>query len=137
MSPTTTVLVCVLMWGISTFLNKLAVEQMPAFLMQITAGFIYIIFMPTAYLFVMNKGYKWSSYGIALTLIATAISVSANILLYMSMKGNSNAGASTMLVSLYPVITLFLSILLLHEQITLYKVLGTIAMIIGTVFLCM
>lgn len=132
------IFLCIILWGISTFLNRLSVERISPILLQGIVGMAYMFFIPIALKLagVTNPiTYKWSYYSIALTVTATLLSIGANIILYMSLKGSSTTGASTMLISLYPLVTLILSALFLNEQFTALKIAGVITMIIGAVLL--
>ena len=131
------IFLCIIFWGISTFLNRLAVEKMPAPVMQAIVGFIYLFYIPIALkLSNINPfNYNWSISSVCLTAIATCISIVANILLYSSLKGNAHTGASTMLIALYPVVTLILSAIFLHEHFSNIKIAGVVAMIVGTILL--
>lgn len=131
------IFLCIILWGVGTFLNRLSVERMPSSLMQVVVAIGYVLFIPIAIKLgeYTNPGYKWSLYSVLLTLLATAISISANIFLYLSLKGNNNSGASTMLISLYPTVTMILSVIFLHEQLTYNKIIGVIMMVIGAIFL--
>lgn len=131
-------ILCILLWGIGTFLNRLSVEHLPPLMMQVIVGLVFIVYMPLAFRLqgVTNPlTYDWSYYSIALTVVATIFSIGANVLLYMSLKGSNSTGSSTMLISLYPVVTLLLSYMFLHEQFTLTKVLGVVTMIGGAILL--
>ena len=126
------------MWGISTFLNRLSVERISPILLQSIVGMAYMLFIPIALRLsgISNPlDYKWSYYSVALTVTATSLSIGANIILYMSLKGSSTTGASTMLISLYPLVTLILSALFLNEQFTAMKILGIVTMVIGAILL--
>lgn len=132
------IFICILLWGLSTFLNRLSVERISPILLQSIVGMAYVLFIPIALRIsgVSNPlTYKWSYYSIALTATATLLSIGANIILYMSLKGSSTTGASTMLISLYPVVTLILSALFLNEQFTVLKIFGVITMVVGAVLL--
>lgn len=129
-------LLCAIIWGISTFLNRLSVEKMSPFFMQIIVGIGYMLFIPIAFKMAQNTPQtKWCLQSVILTSIATILSIGANVLLYFSLKGSKNTGSSTMIVSLYPAITLILSIIFLHEKITLMKLIGIITMIVGGMLL--
>lgn len=126
------------MWGISTFLNRLSVERISPILLQSIVGMAYVFFIPIALRLagVSNPlNYKWSYYSVALTATATMLSIGANIILYMSLKGSATTGSSTMLISLYPIVTLLLSVLFLNEHFTPLKILGVIAMVLGAILL--
>lgn len=128
------ILVCILLWGVSSFLNRLSVERMPPLLMQVIVGSVFFFYIPVALrLTGINNPlhYKWSSYSVVLTVFATLCSITANILLYTSLKGNSTSGSATMMVSLYPIVTFILSIFILHEQFSILKILGVFVMLAG------
>jgi len=128
------IFLCILLWGISSFLNRLSVERMPPLLMQVIVGSVFFFYIPVALkLTGVNNPlhYKWSWYSVTLTTIATLCSISANILLYTSIKGSNTSGSSTMMVSLYPIVTFILSIFILHEQFSMMKIIGVIVMLAG------
>lgn len=132
------IILCILMWGISTFLNRLSVERISPILLQSIVGMAYMLFIPIALRLsgISNPlHYKWSYYSVALTVTATLLSIGANIILYMSLKGSSTTGASTMLISLYPLVTLILSALFLNEQFTVMKIIGIVTMVTGAILL--
>jgi drug/metabolite transporter (DMT)-like permease len=105
-------------------------------IMQLITGIVFILCIP---MFIKMSGgwsnIKWSGYSIALTSCATMLSISANILLYTSLRGSQTTGATAMLISLYPVVTLLLSAVFLNEQFSLLKVIGIICMIGGAIML--
>jgi transporter family protein len=130
------ILLCSIIWGFTTFLNKISVDKMSPLLMQIIVGICYIIFIPIA---VRLSGgisnIKWSTQSVLITVFCTILSIFANTALYFSLKGNNHAGRSSMIISLYPVITLLLSVIFLKECITLTKLIGIILMIMGAIIL--
>lgn len=128
------ILLCILLWGISSFLNRLSVERMPPLLMQVIVGSVFFFYIPVALrLTGINNplNYKWSVYSVVLTVFATMCSITANILLYTSIKGSNTSGSSTMMVALYPIVTFILSIFILHEQFSIMKIIGVIVMLAG------
>ena len=134
------ILLCVLLWGISAFLNRLSVERMPPLLMQVIVGSVFLFYIPVA-LKLTGEGfhnplhYKWSTYSVCMTALATCCSIAANVLLYTSLKGDNQSGASTMMISLYPVVTMILSIFILHQHFSVWKLVGVATMLIGTYLL--
>lgn len=132
------ILVCVLLWGISAFLNRLSVERMPPLLMQVIVGSVFFFYIPVALrLTGVNNPlhYKWSVYSIVCTIAATMCSITANVLLYTSLKGNNHSGTDTMMISLYPVVTLILSVFILHQHFTVWKIVGVVTMLVGAYIL--
>jgi drug/metabolite transporter (DMT)-like permease len=132
------ILLCVLLWGISAFLNRLSVEKMPPLLMQVIVGSVFFFYIPVALrLTGINNplNYKWSPYSIALTAVATLCSITANVLMYTSLKGSDHSGSSQMMICLYPIVTLILSIFILHEHLTPFKFIGVAVMLAGAYML--
>lgn len=132
------ILLCILLWGVSSFLNRLSVERMPPLLMQVIVGSVFFFYIPVALrLTGVNNPlhYKWSAYSVILTVFATFCSITANILLYTSLKGSNHSGSSTMMISLYPVVTLILSVFILHEHFTPWKIAGVVTMLAGAYML--
>lgn len=131
-------LTCIILWGISTFLNRLSVERVSPLLLQSIVGFTYICYIPIALKLAGNinpLNVKWSYSSVALTLIATCLSIIANLLLYNYLKGNTHTGSSAMFISLYPIVTLILSIIFLNEHFSMLKIFGVIVMIVGAYLL--
>jgi drug/metabolite transporter (DMT)-like permease len=109
---------------------------MAPIVMQIVVGLGFLLYMPLA--IHMSGGWhqiKWSATSVALTLTATTLSILGNIIFYTHLRGSNHTGAMTMLLCLYPVVTLTLSVIFLHETFTALKVIGILAMIVGTVCL--
>jgi len=130
------ILLCILLWGVSSFLNRLSVERMPPLLMQVIVGSVFFFYIPVA-LKLTGEGfhnplhYKWSPYSVILTVIATLCSIGANVLLYTSLKGDNQSGVSSMMISLYPVVTLILSVFILHQHFSIWKFVGVAVMLLG------
>lgn len=132
------IILCILLWGLSAFLNRLAVEKLPPLLMQVVVGLVFIFYIPVALKMsgVDNPfNYKWSVYSIVLTGIATLLSIASNVMLYMTVKGSNSSGSTNMMVSLYPLVTLILTVIFLHEQLSFGKIMGVLAMIGGACLL--
>jgi drug/metabolite transporter (DMT)-like permease len=132
------IFLCVILWGISTFLNRLSVETASPLVLQIIVGFGYVLYLPIA-LKISGVGnpleYRWSTHSLILTACATVCSILANVMLYGYLKGSNQTGAHTMLLSLYPVVTLLLSAVFLHEHFNITRVLGVMTMIVGAILL--
>lgn len=136
MNGNLSLLLCVLLWGTTTFLQRLSADRMSPIVMQIIVALGFALYVPLA--FKMEGGFnniKWSGISIIITLIATFLSILGNIIFYTVIRGSNHTGAQSMWLCLYPVITLVLSVIFLHETFTTLKVIGIIAMIAGTICL--
>jgi drug/metabolite transporter (DMT)-like permease len=127
---------CALIWGITTFMQKLSADKMSPVLMQIIIGAAFLIFIPFAIKVEGGLGnLKWNAISIALSFIAAFLSITANIIMYSALSNNKNTGSSVMLIALYPVVTLLLSAIFLQEQFSPGKIVGVLAMIGGALLL--
>lgn len=136
MSPNFLLVICIFIWGVTTFLQKLSADKMSPALMQIIIGIAFIACTP---IFIRLGGgfgnLKWNATSIAITFFASLLSITANILMYTALSNNKNTGASAMLISLYPAVTLILSAIFLGEQFSWGKVAGVLAMVSGACLL--
>lgn len=130
------ILLCAFILGFITFIQRLSADRMDPIVMQIVVGLAFIVYIPLA---VHMQGglsnIKWSMFSIAITLIATFLVIFNNIIFYSFIRSGNNTGSTTMLLCLYPVVTLLFSVIFLHETLSLSKIIGIISMIIGTIFL--
>jgi drug/metabolite transporter (DMT)-like permease len=129
-------LLCVFLWGTTTFLQRLSADHMNPIVMQIVVALGFLLYVPFGIWHVGGwSNIKWSGLSICLTLVATIMSIVGNIVFYNVLRTSNSTGAMSMLLCLYPVWTLILSATFLHETFSVNKIVGIIAMIVGTVFL--
>src|ERR1700722_12724574 len=130
------IFICIFIWGLSTFLQKLSADKMSPVLMQVIIGLTFVAFIPFA--IHMQGGLnscKWNTTSIILSLTAAALSITGNVLMYSTLSNNKHTGSTVMMISLYPVITLLLSAIFLHEQFSIGKIIGVAVMIFGSCLL--
>lgn len=136
MSNNVLLILCACIWGLTTFMQKLASDKMSPLLMQVVVGTAFIFLIP---FFIRVEGglghLKWNATSIIITFVAAIFSITANIMMYTALSNNKNTGSSMMLVSLYPVVTLLLSAIFLHEQFSTGKIIGILTMIVGAFLL--
>jgi drug/metabolite transporter (DMT)-like permease len=136
MAPNFLLVICVFIWGTTTFMQKLSADKMSPVLMQVIIGVAFFIFVPLA---IWQQGglhnLKWNTTSVILSFVAAFMSIGANILMYSALSNNKHTGASAMVISLYPAITLMLSAIFLHEQFSTGKMLGFLTMIAGACLL--
>jgi drug/metabolite transporter (DMT)-like permease len=136
MNPNILLIMCVFIWGLTTFMQKLSADNMSPILMQIIIGVAFFFFVPVA---IIQQGgishLKWNATSVVLSFVAAFLSILANILMYSALSNNKQTGSSAMLISLYPAVTLILSAIFLHEQFSPGKIMGVLAMIGGACLL--
>lgn len=129
-------LLCVLIWGTTTFMQKLSADKMSPMLMQLVIGVAFIAFAPIA--IKMEGGInnlKWNTTSVILSFVASILAIIANVLMYSALSNNKHSGSSTMIIALYPVVTLLLSAIFLHEQFSIPKIIGCVTMVVGALIL--
>jgi drug/metabolite transporter (DMT)-like permease len=136
MNPNLLLVLCVFIWGVTTFMQKLSADKMSPVLMQVIIGVAFLVAIPIA---IKLEGgvsnLKWNIQSIVLTFFAALMSITANVLMYTALSNNKHTGSSVMLIALYPAITLILSAFFLHEQFSIGKILGFLTMIGGACML--
>lgn len=129
-------ILCALIWGCTTFMQKLSADKMSPILMQMIIGVAFFVFIPFA---IWQQGgfsnMKWNTTSIILSFVAAFMSIGANILMYSALSNNKHTGSDAMLISLYPAVTLVLSAIFLHEHFSTGKIIGFLAMLGGAALL--
>lgn len=116
---------CIILFGISTFFRKLAMDRMHPFQFQIIAGVIYMITIPIWIWIWMSSNKSSMQYNISGILFATiciALYTVGVVLFGFLLKNSNNTGIVASMLSLNPIITLALSYLFLGEVLTTAKV---------------
>jgi drug/metabolite transporter (DMT)-like permease len=110
-------------WVPWTFVSKLGSEQIPATTMQYLFNWGSI---PVGLGFLMKQRFRIekSPKGIAFGLTVGILSAIGQLALFAAFRYSSNASVVTVLTSLYPLVTVVLAVIVLHERLTKAQVLG-------------
>lgn len=128
------IFVCILLYGISNFLNRLSVEHMSPLLIPSIVMVVYMFYAGATHYFIPSR-FVWTWQSVGLTALAAVLSITASVLLFTILKGNKNSGSLVSLTTLHPIITLLLCSIILHEKISVYTYMGIILMIIGVILI--
>lgn len=124
-------IICIVVWGIWGFAEKQAITYMTPVSAMVVAnivwGLVGLLLLISQPVHLTVKGVSWSAISVLCTALATFI-----FLKQMQVQEASTVIAVT---SAYPLVTMMLCVIFLHEKVTLYKVLGTIAIILGVTLL--
>lgn len=115
----------VLAWGAWAVLSKLASSEIPAESLQ----FLFTVgTLPVAVALLVARRFKVepSPRGISFSVANGVVSAIGILALFAAFRSGSNTGVITVTTSLYPVITVVLAILILHEQLTKVQTLGLV-----------
>src|ERR1700734_2861708 len=114
MPPAFYIIASILGWGAGSFLYKLASNTLAPIMISTIALLLYIVLMPFIWFFVrFDHSVTWSGVGYAL---AGSLGMCIGTLGFSyALKAGGSAGATTILCSLYPALTLALSMIFLKE----------------------
>lgn len=124
----------ILLFGISVFFRKLAVDRIHPYQLQIVAGAVYAIEIPVwLYLLSKNNISGYNTSGVIYGALCIATYVVAAVLFGMLLKSSNSAGQSTILVALNPIVTLVLSMMFLGETLTVKKFVACLLALCGLI----
>ena len=122
-------------WGLSVFFDKLAANRMGT-----KGAFIYIISaLPTivVLLFYLFWGYKLGNFdrmGVFWVFVSSILNI-ISLFFYYLVFTKTEASWAVAVTALYPVCTIILAWIFLHETITLTKIIGIVLAMAALVFL--
>jgi len=116
---------CLACWGPFAFCAKLGSREIPATGMQ----FLFTLGgLPVAFVVFAARRFKLekSAKGISFGLIVGILSAIGTLALFAAYRTGSNAAVITAATSLYPMVTVILAVLILHERLTRDQIIGLI-----------
>lgn len=116
---------CVLCWGAWAFLSKLGSREIPPEAMQFlfTIGTLPVC---VALLFARRFRLEKSSKGILCGILNGILSGIGGLTLFAAYHTNGNTALITCATALYPMLTVLLAVLILHERLRAAQMLGLI-----------
>jgi bacterial/archaeal transporter family protein len=129
--PTATLCAAVvILWGLWGFFGKLALERsMPPqaiFLVEAAVGLFMAILFAVSPVNPRPGNGSWSIYG-----VFSGAALAVGILLYYLALQRQSAGIVVVVTSTYPIVTVFLSYLLLKERLVSIQYAGVALVIVG------
>ncbi len=128
--PAIVVLVC---WGIAGLLQKLSTNHLSAetALVWLTVGF----FLLDPWLYPRESILTYSSRSLVFALLSSLLNALGGWALLAAMKNGGRASIVVPFTALYPLVTVCLAPLLLHESVTLHQGVGVACALIAVVLL--
>ncbi|MDF2953319.1 MAG: Riboflavin transporter RibN [Thermodesulfobacterium sp.] len=126
----------IIFWGVSPVIEKFGlkdVQPLPALFIRTLAALIGI-FLALLLSSSVNLS-SLNSKNIGMLSLSGIIGGFLGMFTYFSLLKAKNASQIVPLTSTYPLIATLLAVLFLKEELTLYKILGTIFVVIGIYFL--
>lgn len=130
------ILIAILGWAFWAFAAKIVATKLHPMYMQLSSYIIGFCCIPIYLILLKNDKpvqFNWS--GFAWAVAGGASGVAAYLAYVYSLKTYDAGTVSVLVSSTYPALTLILAIIFLGEQITLFKILGVVSILLGVVFL--
>lgn len=118
------ILLSILGWGVGAIFYKMANMHLHPLMVSMVITSVYVLATPIAFLFVkFDTSFNWT--GVSYAVIGALCVAIASIASFYALR-TGGAGEVTVLTSLYPGLTLLLSVIFLGEEMTLRKTAGII-----------
>ncbi len=133
MQLTYLIILTIVGWGVGSFFYKPANDQMHPFMVTTIATCMYVILTPLTFFFVkFDKTVTWP--GVTYALLGAIMMGIGSLAYYFALK-KGGVGEIAAITSLYPALTLALSMIFFHEELTWRKGIGIGLALISAVVL--
>ena len=120
------ILTSILGWGVGSFLYKLATNSNAHPLMISTIALcMYVVLMPLLWIFVKFDR-AISLNGVLYTLAGSLFMCIGTLGFSYALRSGGEAGRTSIITSMYPALTLLLSVIFLHEGLSVKKIIGCV-----------
>jgi drug/metabolite transporter (DMT)-like permease len=130
-------LVSVTLFGISSFLNRLAADKINPYYIHVVASSTGLILIPLhLYLAQTTKqDVIFNTAGVLLTFSSAILSIVGSLIFMFAIRKVQNVGSLSMILSLYPSIGLILAVIFLHEKIKMQQIIAFALMVTGAMMM--
>ena len=129
------ILFSILGWGGGSVFYKLANNNVAPLMVTAIVTSVYVLLTPLTFLFI-KFDHTINFAGVMYSILGAACMCVGSLGYFYALKAGGAAGETTLMTSMYPVLTLILSSIFLHESLSITKIIGSIFAILGLVFLC-
>lgn len=124
----------IVLFGVSVFFRKLAIDRIHPYQLQIVAGAVYAIEIPI-WLYLISKsnitGYNTT--GVIFAALCIVTYVIAAVMFGLLLKSSNSTGQLTVMIAMNPIVTFLLSILFLGEDLTTKKLIASLLALSGLI----
>lgn len=136
MSATWWIIISIIGWGIGSVFYKLAGDNLHPFMVSAVVSCLFAVLTPLVFwLIPFDKTIHWN--GVAYALVGGLFMCVGSMGYLFAMKNGVPVGRATILTSLYPILTLIISVFLFKEQIDFKKGIGIALAVLGFVLINM
>lgn len=121
------VIICIVLYGVSTFFKRLGLNNLHPYQLLLIAGICYGILIPV-WLWLIRTDVQtapsYSTQSIIFVIIYAIINVAAGLVFSFLLKNSNSPGTLVAIINLSSLITFVLSYLFLNEQISTTKIIA-------------
>jgi len=128
------ILASILGWGIGSFLMKYATGQLHPIVISAISLSLYMVLLPLLWAF-MKFDHTINTTGIVYALLASLFMCIGSLGFSYALRSGGPVGQVTILSTLYPALTLLLSMIFLGETLSVKKGIGVVLAVISFIFL--
>lgn len=127
---------CIICWSAWAVVEKVGTRHVSPLMMQVIGAYAYSALAPILFLYMKATGAPtvWNHQGVAWTVIACILATIASLAFQVAIQ-REHVHLVVGFTSTYPVLTFLLCALVLGEPVTLRKMFGIVAVVVGTVLL--
>jgi drug/metabolite transporter (DMT)-like permease len=114
-------MIAILCWGIGSLFQKPASDKLDIVVIGIIESIIYVITIPFQ-IWLLKPNYNWNWGGAAYAAFGALLMTTGSVAYFFLLKRGGGAGEITTMTSLYPVVTVILSIAFLGEAISFRRI---------------
>lgn len=116
----------IVLFGVSAFFRKLAVDKISPYQLQLYSSLIYSALIPFWIYTIKanNIEFNYDSTAIVFSLVAVLTNVAGAIFFGRLLQQSQNIGSLTVIIAINPIVTFGLSMMFLGEVLTLKKVIA-------------
>jgi bacterial/archaeal transporter family protein len=124
----------IILYGLWAFLDKIAVDRINSYAVQIITSIVSIVTAPILYYLIPKDNRNFDLSGSMFACGGALAAISATVL-YLTAVSKGSVSVVTGLTATYPLITFFLAIFFLGEPFQISRLLGLLSIVLGAFLL--
>jgi len=133
MSTNIYIIIATILWGVGAIFTKVGANNLHPLMLALVAELFYIIFVPLGIWFTKTP-IQMNTTGFIFGFISAACVGAGSLAYYFALQKGA-AGTIAAATSVYPVLTLIISVAILNEEISLRKIIGCLLAIISVIII--
>lgn len=124
------IIISIICWGAGSFFYKLANDNLHPILVSSLVSALYIFLIPLG-IMVFKVPLNYNFNGIVFGILGGLATCAASLSYFFILRNGGEVGTVTAMTSLFPAVTLILSVIFLKEQLSWYKIIGCLLALVS------